>query len=340
MHRRIVMIALAAVIIAPGCAQTQPSAPIDPDLLKRNARQTLINHTTNPSPLLRCHAIEAIAQSRQADAMEFVVAALGDDYPGVRFAACLAIISMRWQGGAKMLLTTVNDSNGSVRAAAAGALHTLGDARYTSLIGKAITDPDVTVRRNAAMVLGAMGQPAAIRVLKQASRDDDISVRLQATEAMAVLGSKRSQRLMRTYCQSVYDDESIMAMMVLARSAKKKTLTGDDREVASEQIADIFERTRQKDRLGMRLVAARALAMLDDNRGQNVALESLHFKSQDPNQVARIRKLAVLALAEMPDRAIIPQLALLLDDGDPDVRIAAAMAVLRALDGVAGGEEL
>jgi HEAT repeat protein len=217
-----------------------------------------------------------------------------------------------------------SDPNTSVRAAAAGTLNVLGDARYTSLLGQTLFDKDVVVRRNTATVLGLMGKPQAIRLLKSAAiRDDDVSVKLQAVEAMTLLGDAWAQKLMINNTRSVFDDECILAMLALARA---------NVEAAGDMIAYVYERSGSSNRLGMKLVSARALAMLQDYRGKNVALDALNYRSGDAAVSATIRNLAAMALGEIRDASTLGALERAMNDSSEDVRIAAALAILKTVN--------
>jgi len=314
--------AVLLLLILSGCYQLRPVSPVDTAELTRKARMLLIDYTTNESPLLRSHAIEALAESSQVSAAPFILAGFDDQYWGVRFSACLAVLKMHYKPAEALLVNMVKDRNLSVRAAGAGALHVLGDQRYTSVLGTTLFDEDSIVRRNTAMVFARMGDPAAVKLLKKVQRrDEDLSVRIQVTEAMAVLGNKRAQRVMLNYCRSAYDDEVILAMLALARAKCVE---------ATEQIAYVYDESKTSQRLGMRLVAARALAALDDYRGRRDALNALRYRRGPADQSARIRKLGALALAEIADPENLAALKHGLNDPDGNVRIATALAILKS----------
>jgi len=286
------------------------------------ARTVLTAAANDPSPLIRSHAIEALADADQRSAASYVLQALHDEYWGVRFTACMAVLEMRFQPARSQLeKMVISDPNKSVRAAAAGALHVLGDKRYTSTLGNTLFDRDVIVRRNTATVLGRIGERQACTLLKSAAiRDQDMSVILQVVEAMTLLGNEWAQKLMINNCRSVYDDECILAIMALARAKV---------EAAGDTIAYVYDRSGDPGRLGMKLIAARALAMLEDYRGEKVAVESLTYRRGDPAQAATIRQLAAMVLAEIKDKATLPALAEAMNDSNPDVRIAASLAILK-----------
>ncbi len=298
------------------------TAPVvnERDLVER-ARATLIGATHSHMPLLRSHAIEALAEADQSSGINMILEGLNDEYWGVRFTACMSIMQLKYTPAKTRLIKLVsNDPDRSVQAAAAGALNVLGDTRFTSILGRTLFDKNVIVRRNTTTVLGRMGKPDALRLLRAAMNDEDMSVRLQALEAMTLLGNPKAQRLMIGYCQSVYDDECILAILTIGRAKI---------EAGGNQVAYVYDRSPVPRRLGMKLVAARTLAMLDDYRGKQVALDALRYRSGPPAQSAGIRNLAAMALGEMADKAALPALRQALNDPDPDVQIAAALAILK-----------
>jgi HEAT repeat protein len=318
--RKLTLILGSLVLLAGGCSQALISPKMSDKELVDKSRLILAGFSHAQSPLYRSHAIEALADADQISSIQFVLEGLSDDYWGVRFTACMAIMEMRYDPARTKLVRLLADPDKSVQAAAAGTLHVLGEKKYTSKLGQLLFDKNPIVRRNTATVLGRMGDPGAIKILKTCLRDDDVSLRLQALEAMTLLGYGRASRLMITSCRSVYDDESVLAMLALGRIKCME---------AYDQILNIYDKSASPERLGMRLVAARVLAMMDDNRGRLDAINALQYRSGDPKQSARIRNLAALALGDMKDKSSLGALEQTLTDPDPDVQIATATAILK-----------
>ncbi len=321
----VILLSIMSIVVLASCSSVPMQCPkdMDQEMLAKRARSILVSYTYSESPLLRSHAIEALADAKQVTAGRFIIDAMHDKYWGVRFTACMSAMQLKLMSAKPELIKLTRDENKSVRAAAAGALYVLGDSKYVSILGNCLFDKDPIVRRNAATVLGRMGQKEALRILKAAIRDDDLSVRLQALEAMTLLGYKRAQRLMlNSYCRSVYDDECILAMMALARAGCKEAI---------EQLGDIYEKTTSKSRLGMKLVAARALAILGDYRGKETAIRALYYKSNNERDNVNIRKLAALTLGEMKDTSVLCHLNRAMESPEPDVQIAAACAILKII---------
>ncbi len=308
-----------------GLKLNRPIPKINVFELQRKARSVLINYTYSKDPLLRSHAIESLAKSKQVSTIDVILSGLEDDYWGVRFTSALAIMELKYDKAKPILLRKIKqEKNKSVKIAISATLHSMGDERFTSLIGQGLFDrTDPIVRRNAALVLGRLGQKGAIKILRSALRDDDISVRLQVLEALTLLGNTRAQRLMLdSYLRSYYDDERILAILALANAKVVE---------AKPPIIKIFDESKSRSRLGMKLISARALAMLGDFRGRETALDALDYKDKDKSKQTLIRKLAALALAEMPqDNYTLYKLSRKLTDPNPDVRIASAFAILKS----------
>ncbi len=319
---KVMLVLCSGLILLAGCAQG-PIAPklTDKELVDR-ARSILVNYAHSESALYRAHAIEGLADTDQIKAVKYVLTGLTDIYWGVRFTSCMAVMKFKYTPAKTHLMKRLNDPDKSVQAAAAGALHVLGDKQYTSRLGQLLFDKDPIVRRNTATVLGRMGDPGAVKVLRGVLHEDDLSLKLQVLEAMTLLGYGRATRLMITYCRSVYDDECILAMLTLGQAKCDE---------AGDEIAYVYEKSGSPDRLGMRLVAARALAMLEDNRGRNTALAALQYNPGRLGPAATIRSLAAMALGEIKDKTTLGNLEQALSDNDSDVQIAAAIALLKTL---------
>lgn len=296
---------------------------INPLKLQQKARAVLTNYTYAEDPILRSNAIESLAKSHQITTLEIILSGLDDPYWGVRFTSALALMELKPEKAIPILKEKIKkEENKSVKAAIAAALHSMGNEEFTSIIGNALFDKDPIVRRNAALILGRLADRRAIKILRYALRDDDLSVKLQVLEALTLLGDSRAQRLMLdSYLRSYYDDEKILAILALAEAGV---------EEAKDRLIEIFQESSDPQRLGMRLVAARGLAMLGDMRGKNTAIKALNFKSKDSEKEKLIQTLSALALAYMPeDKHTLCALAEKLTDNNPQVRIAAAFAILK-----------
>lgn len=313
---------LAAV--AGGCANGVFRCKID-DVggLALEAREVLIDYTTSPTPVLRVHAIEALGQVARVSSVRYILKGLRDEYWGVRFAACMALMELGHQGASPLLEQRLEDTDISVRVAAAGALHSFGQKRHFDIFGQALNSEEPMVRRNACMVIGRMGDrdEGALKVLRQLYlREDDMAVKLLVAEAMALLGDKKMLRMMANYARSGYDDEQIVGLLAIGE-------VGGDQWL--DQVAYVYQQSRGSRRLGMRLVAGRALAMMGDDRGFGAAVRALSHKSGSSSESAQIRALAAMAVGQMSRPEALCKLRGLLEDLEDEVRVAAAGAILK-----------
>ena len=103
-----------------GCTQIQTSCQLNERELTDRARSLIISYTYSESPVLRSHAIESLAEAKQVSAASFILEGLNDDYWGVRFTACMAIMQLQIDQAKPRLRKRIKDKNKSVRAAAAG----------------------------------------------------------------------------------------------------------------------------------------------------------------------------------------------------------------------------
>lgn len=323
---RLVLIStMVLVSVVAGCSQaTMPMTAGETSSVSKQAEQLLLDQTSSANPLHRTHALEALVDLGHSRAGRLLMNSLDHEYWGVRFAACVGIMEVRFRPARDMLLDRLDDEDRSVRAAAVGALHVIGDKRFTSRLGTYLFDASPVVRRNTALVLGRMGEGGSVTLLRQALRDDDSGVRLQALEALAMLGNQRAVRLLHTSCRSYFDDEASMALLAVGVIGDAKAL---------DVVRRVYEDSKRPGRLGLRLVAGRAMALLGDTRAFAEAVDALDYRGKHPAMTQRIRALAALALGDMGDPAALRPLSQAMQDELMVVRIAAAKAVLHITSG-------
>jgi HEAT repeat protein len=287
--------------------------PIDP-ALKALARKQVTAAAQSKDPLIRAHAMESIRQVGGSDGSAEVTWALGDNEAIVRYAAALAAGEMRLADAHAQLLKMLDDPDRSVQVAVRFALHRLRDKRRSHDLESFARDPDVTVRADTAMALGMIEEPSALNILRDMQFDRDGSVRVQVFEAMWRLGSTdgRDQLVATTF--SNYIGYQAVAYLALARPRDPSVMPHIRPGLTSpyNQVA---------------LVSARAAGMLGSDVGYTLAVQGTASK------LPQERALAAFALGAIGRSDTQPVLAKLLDDVDPDVRLAAATAVLQLRDG-------
>lgn len=278
----------------------------------------------NTNPIIRANAIETIAATRQMQLMPNVQRLLGDDYVPVRFAAALAVGDTEYYLAKNMLqrLTQVADENTKI--AAEYALYKLGYKQYLEPIIQAVKSPDQTVRANAVLLLGKTGDKSVLKILYWAKDDDDSEpkVRYQAAEAIAKLGDTEIMPRLWTLLVSKFVENKIIGIKAMGAlgtlQAKESLLTKLDDDI-----------------LEVRLTAAEQLAALGDTSGEQVVLSVFRERltaGLDKAGRERILVLTALAIGRLGTPKTIHYLPELIKDDSELVRLAAARAVLQAME--------
>ena len=335
-----IMVSLLATMVIAGCIQ--PANRVEPvsilpyrhralDCLKRAVEY-------KPNPVVRAAAIEAFETSGCPDGLPWIRAALRDDHPAVRFAACLAAGALRDVLAQEGIRACLDDEDVNVRVAALGALHRLGHTEHTGRMPEyLLNSEDPVVRANAAIVMGRMQEPSAIKILARAMLDKNTGVRNQAAEALARLGNPEARQHLAFMANSGIGSEEVFALSALAQTHDPKYLDLYRGKFEDEKIPH----------LEVRLTAARALATLEVNDGYRLALASLKFnepKLHDPEdtpagQILRVRQLAAAALGAMGDRAALGELLKIIEDNqDARIQVSAAKAILEIIAAQKNGE--
>jgi HEAT repeat protein len=320
---RLILVTIATALVT-GCGPKppklyrapEPPAPpprrevaLDPSLAE-SARTHLLSAARSAEDLTRAHAIEGIKESMGSARRNAIIEAFVDPSPLVRFAAAMAAGELRLTGVQPLLLKLVEDENPHVQIGAIFALRRLGDKRYGLGIQEALASGDPNVRANAAVALGRLGETSALKVLHPRMRDPVAEVRLQAAEAMWRLGSEEGLQYVVAGTLSRNPGPQMVALIALAGPREAR-------------VADHIRPALTSDYVEVSLVAARALGQLGLDDGYTIAIKAA--ESSEPRQ----RALAALALGAIGRADAQGTLARLLKDPNPDVRVAAASAILQ-----------
>lgn len=287
--------------------------PLD-EALRASAREQIEGAMDSADPILRANGCEAAQEAMGAEASDRIVAALRDASPLVRFAAAMSAGRLRLRGAYQHLLEMIDDPDPSVRVGVRFALHRLGDTRFSHDLEKHARDPDRTVRANTALALGLTGEKSALNVLRAMVTDREPMVRIQVAEAMWMLGDEDGLNNLVEGTVSQAPDDQIVATLALARPR--------DQRVSEHIRGKLVSGNPELDYPEVSLVAARALGWLDSDEGYTIAMNAT--KSPD----ARQKALAALALGAIRRSDAQSALGKLLQDADPNVRLAAATAIL------------
>ncbi len=292
---------------------------IDPKL-QAAARAQIRQSLHSNDEIIRSHALETLAEDNLPDWSTEIVDALGDQSSLVRKSAALAAGQLKVTAAAARLPELLDaESNARAgeathatqeRIAAIFALHRLGNTSYSHELEKTLEDPRPQVRGDTAMVLGLIGDKSAIPLLIPVLHTDiEPNIRLQAADSLWRMGNEDGEDALITFTISSYTSDEMLAAMALAAPRDTQVLG---------HIQGLFS----SDYLEVRLVAARACAMLGDGEGYGVAMEGA--ESVDPRQ----RALAALVYGAIARPDSQPRLAKLLKDTNEEVRIAAAGALV------------
>jgi HEAT repeat protein len=303
--------------VKPAARRDEPAIPPPPprvnvplnESLRQTASDQINTALASDDPVIRTHGIEAAREALASGARTQILKALQDKEGIVRFASAMATGELRLDGAHPILIKMINDPDPNAQIGAIFALHRLGDTRYSSGLENALKSPDPNVRATAAFALGRLGEKTAINILRIALKDRAIEVRLQAAEALWRLGDEDGLKTLVGASLSGHPAHAMVALLGLAGPQDTR-------------IREHIRAGLESDYLEVKLVAARALGMLGSDEAFVLARDTTH--SSDVRQ----RYLAALALGAIarPDSQDI--LAPLLKDTDPDVRVAAAAAIL------------
>jgi HEAT repeat protein len=282
--------------------------PLD-DALRASAREQIEGAMDSADPILRANGCEAAQEAMGADAADRIVSALRDASPLVRFAAAMSAGRLRLRAAYQHLLEMIDDPDASVRVGVRFALHRLGDTRFSHDLEKYARDPERTVRANTALALGLTGEKSALNVLRAMMTDREPMVRIAVAEAMWQLRDESGLNNLVEATVSRAPDDQIVATLAIARPRDQRV----SEHVRGMLVSDYAE---------VSLAAARGLGWLDSDEGYTIAMNAT--KSPDP----RLKALSALALGAIGRSDAQSAIGPLLQDADPNVRLAAATGIL------------
>jgi HEAT repeat protein len=199
----------------------------------------------------------------------------------------------------------------------------LGDERYMNRLAEGLASKDGPVRRNAATILGLLGNRSAAGMLFGRLHDRDPVMRLAVAEALARLGDTRGLPVIRTMASGeggVEVWQQVGAILALGRVG----MEGEDIE-----RLQMIETRRQVDS-AVRLAAFGARGMLGDYSQMTVLADMASGRDSrwGPKTPPQGRALALQMLARTSYGLAWRDVCGCLDDGNADVRLSAAWAML------------
>lgn len=330
--------ALAVLLGGIGCAapqRTTGNAITDRNLRDRSYN-LLLNATTSAYDDVAAHAMEALADVAPEDGRPAFRDAVHSARPLVRFAGLVSLGRIRDRGALRLITQQINDKNALVRLAAAYAALRCGgsESRFGPTLARALSDhPDENIRAEAAHLIGLLGEKRAKQRLRLTTqRDRSNKVVIQAYGALAMLGDPQGLNQLMAY---THGDQvaRVLALQLLLELGDERATTAFYDRLYVNSDTDEF--------LVLRLIAARGLGKLGDQRGYDGALHVLQtadeivqvIKSPEEreNERIKLRLNAALALGAIGNPAAIPALTEAAENDVPTVQVAAAYAILKIL---------
>lgn len=346
MHRGTLPVSLLCLATLAACTgnSTRPVAVLPPPApltqverseIRERALSYLVQAASDPDAQTRANAIESLMLA-PARLFPLLPAALSDTNLGVRSVACVAAGKLRWCEQPALLHALLGDSSDFVRASAMFALARCDESTdLTPLASLLFGAPRVGLRSHTAFLLGEIGNPSALPMLRQASsaripRASEVELRLlqlQIAEAMFKLGDDSQLPTLHgaLFVARPEDLEAtVLATQILGQIGSRKS------------APDLVNLLAWKDETGsqmpaeVRLAAAAALGQIGvpettSGRPETVALQ--YMESSTP----AIRAQAAAVFGYCGGNASISALLRLWKDPDPQVRVAAAGALVRIL---------
>ena len=274
-------------------------------------------------PLVRVHAIEVVASTRQLKLMPTVCQLMQDKFMPVRFAAALAVGDLEYSPAKKLLNQLLNDNDANVIIAASYAMSRLGYVEHLQVLRKAAASNDQKVRANAVLLLGKSGDKSSLDLLWQALQDKDSDDRVvyQSAEAIAMLGDERIYPKLWTMLISAHWDWRRMGVLAMGK-------------LGTLEAKNALIRMLDDDVLEVRLAAAEQLGVFRDPIGEPKVLEVFEKNLNsglDRQANERANVLTALAIGRICTPRLRKFLPQFLQNESKFVRIAAAKAVFQCL---------
>jgi len=321
-----------------------PLTSIEASELREKSIAILEQAAFNPWALLRANAIEGL-QAAPARAEPIVRAGLADENIGVRFAAAMTVGQLEIHALRVQVAGLANDPDPCVVAASIYARARLGESPDPTPLANMLMYGDARTRSNAAFILGELGDRTAAPMLRDAANrlsapGGDLAIgpaasrllRLHVASALVKLGDTQMiQTIRAALYPSVVEEmeDAVLAAQLLGELKDEGSIaqlvkiveyrvTGRDDRRSFDGDAFLYP-------IELRLAAATTLAKLGQPDGVFVGLMS----QTSPEPEVRAQITFLYAAVGGPPAA--RKLAVMLDDPDPQVRVAASANLIRTL---------
>lgn len=282
-----------------------------------------------------CEAKEVIYQRLDADAMEILITALGDNNSDVRRVAAEALGKIKDARAVKSLIASLEDPDELVRQSVAQALGEIGDARAIAPLIKAVNDSKGNASETAeGVVAKIIGVAGTVEMLTDMLNADSKSMRELGVRLLGAIGDTQAINLLTiSLGDSDFDVRGMAAMQL-------KHLKWEPADDAQRAMYAVARRDWYGEVVGLGAAAVEALlvALKDENNdvrwsaatalaqvGDVRAVESLLVALKDNDDA--VRRMAAIALGQIRDISAVDPLIVALKDNIGDVRVAAANAL-------------
>jgi HEAT repeat protein len=261
------------------------------------------------SSKIRSAAVRSLGYVENVNVLPELLRALMDEDAWVRYYAARSLGQLRLPGAIDALSTAVRqDRANQVRIAAADALGSIGGPRVVSVLAPLAEAGDRDLARAVLHALGTVGHPDALHPILALLRAADPSRRLDAISALAARRDRDAVEALRSTAAN--DTEPQIVTAAISQLAAMATTTA---------IAALLDLTATRT---LRDQAIGALCGMDTSHIDRIAtgLESSETE---------VRRATVEVLSRMKHPSASEFLGKALEDEDPQIRLAAILALKR-----------
>lgn len=256
----------------------------------------LLDFLEDPEPGTRWRAISLLGHYKGRDVVQPLLRRLEDKDCRVRALAAQRLGELQDLAVAPALVKLLQDESSDVSQAAMSALAFLQAKEFAVPLVKRLESPDPKVRANTAEALGRMQAPSAIPALVKALQDPASNVRCFAIVALGEIGDNSAAPALLEFVQKSGEFKAMVAL-ALGRIGDPAAVP-----VVTHLLDDPDPETRQE--------AVEALGNLKDP--SCIPLLRKFLTQEEP-----ARRIAVLSLARLGDKASAGALAKYLEEENP-----------------------
>ncbi len=285
------------------------------------ARKMLRKMASDPSPLARVRALNALGECGETSAFDLTVTALDDDQPIVRQAAAGAMTALRPQEALPHLIRHLNDDEPFVRQALAEDLGKIGPAALAPLL-KALANP--SYEDGALMALEFLpAQQAAAQIRAHAKTAAQtalhyhgLALALAEKYGRAITGDGRTQLLI----ESLHDKgrrSGLNALRAVGLLKSRDTVAVAVRNLRSREAAQRANALETLEALGEREIIRPLLALWEAGERSPAPLPADWLADLLCDSYAWLRACAALVATGSEDPQILALLKMMAES-DPD----------------------